>query len=207
MIILYGYNDRERSIQRNQIIIYLIMLINVLVYIYEVRLSGSTTISQPVLIHMGANYAPAIQAGQTWRLFTAMFLHLSLMHILSNMIALVCFANIARDIYNNFEFLVIYIVSGVVGNIVSLMFNPISISAGASTAIMGLLGCTLAMFALPKEDYNTQSVVQQAVFLLVINTVGVMGTNVDIAGHAGGALAGFVLGLIFIWIKRVRHTV
>ena len=196
------------SKQKNQLVIYALIVVNVICYMIELRSSGGLGVSNQALIKMGANYGPLVLGGhQYYRLFTAMFLHLSLIHIVSNMVALICFANIARDIYNDFEFLVIYFLSGITGNIFSLIVHPMTISAGASTAIMGLLGCTLAMFALPKDKYNTSNIVEQAVILLIMNTVGVMGTNVDVAGHLGGFIAGLVLGLIFIAVKRIRKTV
>ena len=196
------------SKQKNQLVIYALIIVNVICYMIELRSSGGLGVSNQALIKMGANYGPLVLGDhQYYRLFTAMFLHLSLIHIVSNMVALICFANIARDIYNDFEFLVIYFLSGIAGNIFSLIVHPMTISAGASTAIMGLLGCTLAMFALPKDKYNTSNVVEQAFILLIMNTVGVMGTNVDVAGHLGGFIAGLVLGLIFIAVKRIRRKI
>lgn len=191
-------------INKKNWLVYFIAVLNIAVYMVEVHFSQSLTINNNVLLALGANYAPAVAHGQDWRLFTAMFLHLSFMHIVSNILSLIVFSSVVQDVYNNFEFIVIYIMSGIGGNLLSIYFQPNTISAGASTAIMGLVGCTLAMFALPKKDYNTDSVVEQAIFLLLLNTVSQAGTNVDIFGHLGGAITGFVIGLIFVLVKRTK---
>lgn len=192
---------------KSQYLVYLIMTINIVVYLLEVRSSGSFNINQRTLINFGANYGPAVfGAHQYYRLFSAMWIHLSLTHILFNMIALISFATIARSLYNDTEFLTIYLLGGIIGNIGSCFLQYGVVSAGASSAIMALCGSLLSFFFLPKNKYDTKSIVSQAIILLLLNTAGApMGT--DIWSHLFGFIGGFLIGTLFVFYKRIAKKV
>ncbi|MHA1257012.1 MAG: rhomboid family intramembrane serine protease, partial [Promethearchaeota archaeon] len=85
--------------------------------------------------------------GEYWRLFTSMFLHADIMHILSNMIALILFGSVVENNYSKLEYLLIYFISGLIGNLFSLLLLPLNtISLGASVAIFGLIGAAFILY-------------------------------------------------------------
>ena len=138
--------------------------------------------------------SPMIQPpyNQWWRLVTAMFLHLGLLHIGMNMWCLVDLGPEVESLFNTTKFIVLYLVTGVAGYVLSLVWSPLGTSAGASGAIMGLIGILIgASFHhghLGKE-YRSQLwrwVIYIAIFGLFF--------AVDNAAHFGGLIAGLALG-------------
>ena len=146
-----------------------------------------------VLMRLGAK-APHILAGQWWRLVTAMFLHLGLFHIGMNMWCLVDLGPEVESLFSTTKFTVLYLVTGVAGFLLSLWWRPMGTSAGASGAIMGLIGILIgASFHhghLGKE-YRSQLwrwVIYIAVFGILF--------PVDNAAHFGGLASGLLLGYL-----------
>ena len=106
---------------------------------------GDST-SVQTLVTFGAKVNPLIADGQYWRLVAPIFIHIGLMHLVFNSIALLTFGRIAEMIYGHTRFLAIYLVSGIAGVVLSYLLSR-GISAGASGAIFGL-GGALAVFFL-----------------------------------------------------------
>lgn len=186
----------------------MIIALNVYVYYLELKFNNMNfTINDYTAIHFGASYGQLDFHGQLYRLCTAMWVHLSLWHLVSNMLALWLFVKLVAPIYYTYQIILIYLLSGFFGTLISAIINPNIIAAGASTAISGLIGAMLGMIALPSDNsFNKASIINYGVQMLVLNTIGAIGTNVDIAGHAGGALAGFIISLIICLFKRHRYN-
>ncbi len=146
-----------------------------------------------VLMRLGAK-APYILAGQWWRLVTAMFLHAGLLHIGMNMWCLMDLGPEVESLFGTTKFIVLYLVTGVAGFILSTWWSPFGMSVGASGAIMGLIGILIgASFHhghLGKE-YRSQL----WKWVLYIAIFGIF-FNVDNAAHIGGLASGFVLGYL-----------
>jgi rhomboid protease GluP len=150
-------------------------------------------ISGEVLRRLGEKTPEIITDHQWWRLVTAMFLHLNLLHIGMNMWCLVDLGPEVESLFSTTKFTVLYLVTGVVGYILSLWWSPVP-SAGASGAIMGLIGILIgASFHhghLGKE-YRSQLwkwVIYIAIFGIFF--------NVDNTAHFGGLASGLVLGYL-----------
>lgn len=194
----------QKKSYMTDVCVWIIIAILTLFYLQEVRLSGSLTINQSTLINMGANFAPlTFGKHQYIRIVMAMWLHMSLLHILSNCFSLYIFSRITDQVYNWFEFLLIYLLAGLGGDLISVIMSPNVISAGASTAVMGTVGAMLAIFFAPHDMFNTKQVAEQSIFLLILNTV-LAGPGIDVWGHAGGFVVGFIVATVFILIKRVK---
>ena len=150
-------------------------------------------ISSEVLMRLGAK-APYILAGQWWRLVTAMFLHAGLLHIGMNMWCLVDLGPQVESLFSTTKFTVFYLMTGVVGFVLSLWWSPFGLSVGASGAIMGLIGILIgASFHHGRlgKDYRSQLwkwVIYIAIFGLIF--------NVDNAAHFGGLASGLLLGYL-----------
>lgn len=128
----------------------------------------------------------AIKDGDFYRLFTAMFLHSDFYHLLSNCYGIFIFSDLILETGLAW-FLGIYIISGIVGNIFSFLFNPFP-SLGASGAVFGLVG---AFFILSQFSANI------LVYIIISFAYALMpGNRIDFHAHLGGILSGLGLGYL-----------
>jgi membrane associated rhomboid family serine protease len=148
-------------------------------------------------------------------LFTAMFLHGGLFHLLGNMLYLWIFGNNVEDFLGSFRFIFFYVVSGLGAALTQVIFSPNSQvpMIGASGAIAGVLGAYLILF--PQARVQTliflfvfirvvpipAAYVLGIWFVLQILNVG-MGGGVAWFAHIGGFLSGIVLIKLFSWHRR-----
>lgn len=174
-----------------------ILLVLLVVFIAEVFLGGSE--NTQTLVRMGAMSNYAVVAGhQWWRLFTAQFLHVGVMHLVSNAVIIYYMGLYMEPMVGHWRLLLIYLLSGVGGNLLSLAFgSDRAISAGASTALFGLFG---AMTAVGLRNMNNPIISylgRQAFVLAIINlALDYFMPNIDIQGHLGGFITGFLLAII-----------
>jgi rhomboid protease GluP len=151
-------------------------------------------ISGQVLWRLGDKAPEIILAHQWWRLVTAMFLHAGLLHIGMNMWCLVDLGPQVESLFSTTKFTVLYLVTGVAGFALSLLWAPGGHSVGASGAIMGLIGILIgASFhhGHMGKEYRSQLwrwVIYIAIFGIIF--------NVDNAAHLGGLASGLVLGYL-----------
>ncbi len=175
---------------------YILLVIIAGLWLWMTLAGGST--SGEVLVRFGANFGPLILDGQYWRLFTAMFLHIGLTHLLFNAYALFIFGVEMERLYGPARFIVIYLLSGLFGNLLSFAVRgPNILSAGASGAIFGVIGMNLAYFMLHRESLGQMGRQRMMNTLLVIGINLVFGFTVpgiDNLAHLGGLIAGFALG-------------
>lgn len=148
------------------------------------------------LVRFGAKYGLLIQAGEWWRLVTPIFLHGSLLHLGMNSWVLYDLGPTVEGIYGRQRFLVLYILTGIAGNLVSYWWSPNSISIGASGALMGLIGAMIS-YGYRHRGRLGESVrnmyVRWAVYVLIF---GFMFPMIDNAAHLGGLLAGMAFGWV-----------
>jgi rhomboid protease GluP len=145
----------------------------------------------------GANYGPAVRAGEYWRLVTSMFLHGGLLHLALNGWALYQLGALFEILVGSPRMLLVYFVSGIAGSLVSAWFSQVP-SVGASGAIFGLLGALIAFLLRRRGALTPQgkSILMQLVFWAVINVFfGFSDPQIDNSAHLGGCAAGLLLGL------------
>ncbi|HEV2492636.1 MAG TPA: rhomboid family intramembrane serine protease [Terriglobia bacterium] len=153
-------------------------------------------IRSDILVRMGAKYGPFIYAGQWWRLVTAIFLHAGLFHIGMNLWCLFDLGPAVESLFSTTKFIVLYLVTGVAGFVLSLWWNPRALSIGASGAILGLIGILIgASFhhgGLGK-DYRSQ-LWRWVIYILIFGLLPFFA--VDNAAHIGGLATGLILGYL-----------
>lgn len=178
--------------QRNKpFVTWIILAIQILVFLM-MELVGSTQ-DVNLLVLFGAKYNPFIAAGQYWRLITPMFIHIGFAHLLFNSLTLYYLGTMVEQLAGHLKFLVIYLLAGVMGNLFSYQFSD-SISAGASTSLFGLFAFFIALANIYPESRGIQQLSDQYRGLILINIVlNLFMSNVDIAGHIGGAVGGFLI--------------
>lgn len=155
----------------------------------------------------GAMYEPYVMEGQEYyRLLTSIFLHFGIEHLLSNMVMLGALGMNLEPEIGKLHFLLVYFVSGIGGNICSLLLNisfgEVVISAGASGAVFGLTGALLC--AVLRNKGRIGRLHKKGVLVLVILSIflGLSEPGVDNAAHIGGLICGFVLEALLGSFKR-----
>jgi rhomboid protease GluP len=174
-----------------------------IVFVIETLMGGST--DTEVLVRMGAKVTPLIAAGEYWRLFTSMFLHIGFLHVMLNGYALVIIGTELERFLGWHRFLAIYLLSGLAGSLASYAFSP-NLSAGASGAIFGIIGALAAFFVLHRNQLGSwgQRRLANIAFLIVLNIIlGLTQPRIDNLAHVGGLVAGFGLG----WALAPRYAV
>jgi rhomboid protease GluP len=142
-------------------------------------------------VHYGAKVNSLLIAGEWWRLFSAMFIHIGPLHLVMNMLSLYILGTVVERMYGKIRYLWIYFIAGLVGSVMSAIFVP-SISAGASGAIYGLAG-GLFYFGMVFPSIFLRKIGRSMIYILVLNiAITFIVPGVDIAGHIGGFLGGFL---------------
>jgi membrane associated rhomboid family serine protease len=137
--------------------------------------------------------------GEYWRILTGAALHLYLVHILLNAYALYSFGRLVELLTNRAHLPVIFLLSAIGGNILSIIFIPEGGSAGASGGIVGLLGY-LVVYSFRRRQFLAPAFIKN----LLINTgiLIVFGLAlyqvIDNFGHLGGFLTGAAYALILV---------
>ena len=161
-------------------------------------------------VHMldwGAAYTPCIvEEGETYRIFTSMFLHFGIEHLINNMLVLFVLGSRVERVIGSLRFAVIYFLGGIAGNVVSLLYDlkqgEAAVSAGASGAVFAVMGGMILVVLCNKgrlEDLSMRQILVLAVFSLYF---GFTSSGVDNAAHLGGFLAGFILAVIVYHPRR-----
>lgn len=189
------------------LVTYIMMGLLIVVFVIETLTGGSE--KTRVLINLGANVGPLVTTGDYWRIFTANFLHIGLMHIAFNLYALYIVGTEVEMFYGPWRFLVIYLLSALSGAIASYAFTY-GISAGASTAIFGLFGTLVAFFTRNRAVFGEMSRTRltNLVVVLVINVFyGMSAGTIDNWGHIGGFVSGIVLGWLLCPFYQIETGV
>lgn len=154
----------------------------------------------PALLGMKIN--ELILSGEIWRLFSPMLLHASIPHILFNMYALYAFGVRLERYYGHWRFLILYILSGFAGNVVSFILSN-KPSLGASTAIFGLVAAEAIFIHRNRFLFgkNANPMLMNTLFIVVINLIFGLSPGIDNWGHFGGLLGGFA----FSWFAGPRY--
>ncbi len=145
-----------------------------------------------VLVRWGSQFAPLIITGQWWRLGTAMFLHVGLLHLALNSYALYVLGPSLEGLYGHGRFLAIYLGAGVIASATSFLAGTMH-AAGASGAIFGLMGAYL-YYAWYVPGSARRHLWAGIWPVLAFNFFfGITTGLVDNWGHLGGLLGGLAL--------------
>lgn len=197
---------------------YFLMAVNVVVFLWMTAHGVSARDPQPQqLLHYGANNTfLVLEYGQWYRLLTATFVHVGLLHIASNMWCLWNLGLLGEPLLGPFGLIAVYVLTGVSGNLLSMAWDvgeahwrhvPIEavagVGAGASGAVFGIAGILILLLSnrrlpIPWVELKRlrTSVMRFAVINLVIGGVTIFGgpIRIDNSAHIGGFLGGLALG-------------
>lgn len=199
------------------VIVYVLVALNVLVYLYQWRFAGSGPDAEQFYRDWALFPAAVTEAGSVRGLFTSMFLHAGLMHLGGNMLFLWIFGDNLEDQMGHGGFLLFYMACGVLAGLAQVVADPHSMvpTVGASGAVAGVMGGYLLLFPRARIDilvifiiffkvFTIPSVVMLGVWLAfqILGGFGSVGTG-DVAywAHVGGFSAGLALTLP-LWRRR-----
>ena len=180
----------------------LLIAINLIVFI--AMLEGGADIwhsSNGMQLDWGANFGPAVQDGEWWRLGSALFLHFGVIHLALNLLALWDSGQLVERMYGHARFAGIYFSSGLSGNLLSLATNEgPAVSGGASGAIFGVYGALLIFLWRERTNIHPHEfrwLFWGAVgFAVITIALGLSVTGIDNAAHIGGFVTGIMGGIV-----------
>ncbi|MBS1864089.1 MAG: rhomboid family intramembrane serine protease [Actinobacteria bacterium] len=179
-----------------------LIAINVIVYLIEIAGGGGGLggLSSERIYDMGGLWGPAVSVnGDWWRIVTAGFVHVSIIHIGFNMYLLFILGRLMEPSIGTVRFTFVYFASLLAGSFVALLFEPTTLSAGASGAIFGVLGATFVIARGRKLD----SIAGQIGILILINLVFTFSDGeISIGAHVGGLVCGVLCGFLIIAGER-----
>lgn len=170
-------------------------------FVIEVILGGPQALFNPtpeILFDMGAMQPIAVADGQFWRLFTAMFLHVGLLHIALNAYFFWLFGRMVEASFGKTWMVLIYVVAGFLASVASYAFGPVTtLAVGASGAISGVFGAFIAYNYRRRQHAMNAANLRMALTVIVLNAVIAIGySSIDWRAHVGGLVAGFALGYL-----------
>lgn len=151
----------------------------------------------------GANHGQSVFDGEFHRLFTAMFLHGSIAHVVFNMLGVYYIGQTIERFFGIYRFALIYVLSGLMGSLFSVLFNGSDVSSvGASGALFGLVGAEMVFLYKHRKLFRrmAQSRLRSLVIIVIMNLAIGIGGNaldsnviIDNWGHIGGLVGGVIL--------------
>lgn len=158
------------------------------------------------LVRFGAKYGSLIESGEWWRFVTPVFLHANLIHLGFNSWVLFDLGPAVEGLYGPQKFLVLYVLTGAAGFVLSFLWQPLAVSIGASGAIFGLIGVMIA-YGYRNRRTAGEAVrnmfVRWAVYMLAF---GLLIPGIDNAAHIGGLLAGIAFGALVSDMPSVTQS-
>jgi rhomboid protease GluP len=198
-----GISDSETTgLFANWPVTTLLLTANVLIYalqlLYQMRLfaqegesPGFNLSPHPYVNEIFGSSLPNIrQTGEWWRLLASCFLHGGPIHLLFNSMALIQAGRIAEEVYGRAQYICLYVITGVAGNYLAIMFG--SRVVGASGALFGLIGA-MAVYGYRN---SISSLRQDMVYWLLYGLAMSFFPGISMAAHVGGAVVGAALAFV-----------
>jgi len=174
------------------------------------------------LMRFGAdNASNVLMHGEWWRIVSAMFVHVGIIHLATNMWCLWNLGLLAEPLMGSAGVLAVYILTGAAGNLLSTLYNwlyPLRdavggvgfpVGAGASGAVFGIAGALIILLKshrLPVPPVELHKLRQSVIYFAAINlligftiSLGVVsrhtGVSIDNSAHLGGVLCGLLFAV------------
>lgn len=194
----WKWQRMKRNFNENFSFTMLFLVMQLALFALMFFVGGST--NAQVLVNFGAKYNPLITyQHEYFRFITPIFLHVGLEHLLFNSVFLYFVGRQVEAEIGHWRFLVLYLLSGIMGNIASFAFSS-SISAGASTALFGLLGGVVYLSREHGYIRSFQQMGYQYAGLLIINVLlGFLNSSIDNFGHLGGFIGGYLVMMVITY--------
>lgn len=196
----------DRRYQKHPYVTYGLMAVNA-VYFILIELLGSTN-DLECMVRWGAIFPPLVLLkGQYWRIFTAMFMHFGIEHIINNMLILYVLGDNLERALGKIKYLILYLVCGSGSNMISLWAEKesVAVSAGASGAIFGVVGGLLYAVCVNRGHLEELSTKQLLIMIAFSLYFGFTSTGVDNMAHVAGLVLGIIMAAI-LYRKPKRNS-
>ncbi len=196
----------KQMFDRDYPITSILLIITTIIFILMFASYGFQYEGLEALYQFGAVHGSTIQAdpSQFWRVFSAMFIHIGLEHFVVNMLTLYFLGRQIEAIFGSWKFLLLYLMSGVMGNVFVIYFSPDTLAAGASTSLFGLFSAVIVL-RYTTRNYYIQQLGQSYMSLLAVNLIMSFLPGISLAGHLGG-LVGGALGAVILPVSGERYA-
>jgi rhomboid protease GluP len=184
---------------------YILIALNIAFYIYTSVVGRDfMNTSGDMIVKYGQVNSLVIYSGYYYQLFTSMFIHANIAHIAGNMLFLLIFGLRGEEMFSLPEYLSIYFLGGITGNLLSLLLPLDTISVGASGAIFAMLGAAI-IYARRSFRQSIIGALIYAFFLLFLSS----GPGVNNFAHIGGLLTGLLIGYVLATRRKpeTRYTI
>ena len=175
-----------------------LVMANILVYVYTSVVGGNFIETSNSALDRWGQVNLYVMNGWYWQLLTSIFVHVDIIHLSLNMLFLLIFGFRAEELFSQEEYFFVYFLSGLSGNLLTLLMPLYTLSAGASGAIFGIFGACVIYV---RKTFG-QSIVGALLysFLLLMMTAG---RNVNIFAHFGGLAAGLIIGYVLARSRKI----
>jgi membrane associated rhomboid family serine protease len=197
-------------------ITWLLILINVIVFIYELGMPPEAR--QAFVYNYSAIPNKVLSGDHVYGIFTSMFLHGGWMHIIGNMFFLWVFGDNVETVLGHIRYLFFYLAGGIVASLAHIIATMNDIpSLGASGAISAVLGAYIVMF--PRSQIRTLVFLGFFIttmrisafiflgiwfFIQLISSSGGADSGVAWYAHIGGFIFGILIGFVFKRRAKLR---
>lgn len=213
-----GKDDRlyVPSLYKIRTVTCFLIIINISVYIFQILAFYMYYAKRGdswscLIVQFGAFQVGKIKNHyQYYRFITSDFLHNSIAHAGSNSLSLFFLGfQVENEIKNKLHYALLYFVSGLTGDLLSLIHNQKNISLGASGCIIGLCGNFVIYFLLNYRNMSdrkkyTYGSMFLMLFINLFSGISEGGENINMAAHMGGFLGGFAVSIILTYRKNLR---
>ncbi|MCF7927085.1 MAG: rhomboid family intramembrane serine protease [Candidatus Izimaplasma sp.] len=178
----------------------ILLISNSLLFLITLVFNGTNLyITSDTLIKLGGIESSLVYSGQYYRLLSGMFLHASIEHFFGNMIiGIYALGGSLERMVGSVKYSIIYFFGGLFASYLVIIFNPNTLTVGASGAIFAALGA-LFFVSMFKKELISESDRKTIIILFALQILFTfIGQNISIVGHLGGALGGFILGFLLI---------
>ncbi len=181
------------------VVTWLLLAANILAFVY-LEWNGSTEDGLYMVKHGTLVAAYVLENGEYYRLFTSFFLHFGFSHLLGNMLLLGYLGVRLERYVGHWRYLIIYLLSGLGGNVISLVYYTLTYpyvnSAGASGAVFGIVGAML--WVVLRHRGRLAGLTSRQLMLMILFSIynGLNSIGINNAAHISGLAIGFLSGLL-----------
>jgi rhomboid protease GluP len=201
---------------------FIILIINLIVFIAslipnglepsqkELKFLPPSTIT---LDKMGSLWGAKIKESfwESYRWIANSVLHGNFEHLFSNSLGILFFGTMVEYLIGTVKFCLIYILSGILGSLFTVLIQQNTSNVGASICCFGIMGSMIAFYIINWKGLGKIFGVNNKCLIVFFPTMmiflslfilSVDDTEINIYGHIGGLIFGFFLGLVFIRPKN-----
>lgn len=145
---------------------------------------------------------------EPWRYLTSIFMHADFSHLFHNMAMLIIFAPPLEYILKSWRYVGFYLLCGIGGNALSALISNIQgeihVAVGASGAIFGVFGAYFFLVIFRKHLLDQASIRTIYIILAISLISSIVVERVDLWGHVGGFISGFMLYRFFDQLQKMK---